>query len=192
MQDQAGAPLTAADPSPSTPAPVPTGGRQRLYAVLLGLAAATLVLDQATKAWALASLTPGEAVDLVGSALRLNLIRNPGAAFSLGDGSTWILTVISVTILVFVGASARKVGNLPWAVALGLLLGGALGNLVDRFLRAPGPGRGHVVDFIDYFGLFVGNVADIAIVVAAGLIMVLTFRGTSLAGPVHRPGHADG
>ncbi len=74
----------------------------------------------------------------------------------------------------------------------GLLLGGALGNLVDRFLRAPGPGRGHVVDFIDYFGLFVGNVADIAIVVAAGLIMVLTFRGTSLAGPVHRPGHADG
>ncbi|MDF3045451.1 MAG: lspA [Ornithinibacter sp.] len=192
MQDQAGAPLTAADPTPSTPAPVPTGGRRRLYAVLLGLAAATLVLDQATKAWALASLTPGEAVDLVGSALRLNLIRNPGAAFSLGDGSTWILTVISVTILVFVGASARKVGNLPWAVALGLLLGGALGNLVDRFLRAPGPGRGHVVDFIDYFGLFVGNVADIAIVVAAGLIMVLTFRGTSLAGPVHRPGHADG
>jgi signal peptidase II len=192
MQDQAGAPLTAADPTPSTPAPVPTGGRRRLYAVLLGLAATTLVLDQATKAWALASLTPGEAVNLVGSALRLNLIRNPGAAFSLGDGSTWILTVISVTILVFVGASARKVGNLPWAVALGLLLGGALGNLVDRFLRAPGPGRGHVVDFIDYFGLFVGNVADIAIVVAAGLIMVLTFRGTSLAGPVHRPGHADG
>ncbi len=192
MQDQAGAPLTAADPTPSTPAPVPTGGRRRLYAVLLGLAAATLVLDQATKAWALASLTPGEAVNLLGSALRLNLIRNPGAAFSLGDGSTWILTVISVTILVFVGASARKVGNLPWAVALGLLLGGALGNLVDRFLRAPGPGRGHVVDFIDYFGLFVGNVADIAIVVAAGLIMVLTFRGTSLAGPVHRAGHADG
>ena len=114
MQDQAGAPLTAADPTPSTPAPVPTGGRRRLYAVLLGLAAATLVLDQGTKAWALASLTPGEAVDLVGSALRLNLIRNPGAAFSLGDGSTWILTVISVTILVFVGASARKVGNLPW------------------------------------------------------------------------------
>ncbi len=192
MQDQAGAPLTAADPTPSTPAPVPTGGRRRLYAVLLGLAAATLVLDQATKAWALASLTPGEAVNLVGSALRLNLIRNPGAAFSLGDGSTWVLTVISLTILVFVSVSARKVGNLPWAVALGLLLGGALGNLVDRFLRAPGPGRGHVVDFIDYFGFFVGNVADIAIVVAAGLIMVLTFRGTSLAGPVHRPGHADG
>ena len=192
MQDEAGAPLTAFDPLPSTPAPMRTGGRRRLYAALLGIAAVVLVLDQASKAWALHSLTPGAPVDLVGSFLRLNLIRNPGAAFSLGDGSTWILTVISVTILVFVGASARKVGNLPWAVALGLLLGGALGNLVDRFLRAPGPGRGHVVDFIDYFGLFVGNVADIAIVVAAGLIMVLTFRGTSLAGPVHRPGHADG
>ncbi len=80
---------------------------------------------------------------------------------------------------------------MPWAVALGLLLGGAVGNLVDRFFRAPGPGRGHVVDFIAYFDWFVGNVADIAIVVAAGLIMVLTYRGTSIAGPVHHPEHAD-
>ncbi len=192
MQDEAGASLTAAHPSPSTPAPVPTGGRRRLYAVLLGLAAATLLVDQLTKVWALASLTPGEPVDLVGSALRLNLIRNPGAAFSLGDGSTWILTVISVTILVWVSVSARKVGTMSWAVALGLLLGGALGNLVDRFFRPPGPGRGHVVDFIDYFGWFVGNVADIAIVVAAGLIMVLTFRGVPLSGRAHRPGPADG
>ena len=191
MQDEAGASLTAAHPSPSTPAPVPTGGRRRLYAVLLGLAAATLVVDQLTKLWALASLTPGEPVDLVGSALRLNLIRNPGAAFSLGDGSTWILTVISVSILVWVSVSARKVGTMSWAVALGLLLGGALGNLVDRFFRPPGPGRGHVVDFIDYFGWFVGNVADIAIVVAAGLIMVLTFRGIPLSGPARRAGHVD-
>ena len=191
MQDEAGAPLTATQPSPSTPAPVPTGGRRRLYAVLLGLAAATLLLDQLTKVWALASLTPGEPVDLVGSALRLNLIRNPGAAFSLGDGSTWILTVISVSILVWVSVSARKVGTMSWAVALGLLLGGALGNLVDRFFRPPGPGRGHVVDFIDYFGWFVGNVADIAIVVGAGVIMVLAYRGTPIAGPPHHPEHAD-
>lgn len=192
MQDEAGAPLTtAADPTPSTPAPVPSGGRRRLYTVLLCLAALVLVLDQATKVWALAALTPGKAVHLVGSWIQLNLIRNPGAAFSIGDGSTWLLTAISLAILVWVVVAARKVGNMPWAVALGLLLGGAVGNLVDRVFRAPGPGRGHVVDFIDYFGLFIGNVADIAIVVGAGIIMVLSFRGTSLAGPVHHPEHAD-
>ena len=188
---QADRPLTPVHPTASTPAPVTTGGRRRLYAVLLGLAGATLLADQLTKLWALAALTPGEPVDLLGSALRLNLIRNPGAAFSLGDGSTWILTVISVTILVWVSVSARRVGTMSWAVALGLLLGGALGNLVDRFFRPPGPGRGHVVDFIDYFGWFVGNVADIAIVVAAGLIMVLTLRGVPLSGPAPRSVDAD-
>ena len=191
MQDEAGAPLTAFDPLPSTPAPVRTGGRRRLYAVLLGIAAVVLVLDQASKVWALRSLTPGAPVDLVGSFLRLNLIRNPGAAFSIGHGSTWLLTAVSLGILVWVVIGARKVGNMPWAVALGLLLGGALGNLVDRLLRAPGPGRGHVVDFIDYFGLFIGNVADVAIVAGAGIIMVLAYRGTSVAGPVHHPEHAD-
>lgn len=192
MQDEAGAPLTAAHPTPSTPAPEPSGGRRRLYAVLGTLAAATLVADQGTKAWALATLTPGESVDLLGPWIRLTLLRNPGAAFSIGDGSTWILTVVSLAILGWVLVASRRVGNLPWAVALGLLLGGALGNLGDRFFRAPGPGRGHVVDFIAYADWFVGNVADIAIVGAAGLIMVLTYRGTSIAGPVHQPEHADG
>jgi signal peptidase II len=191
MQDEAGAPLTADHPTPSTPAPVPSGGRRRLYAVLLGLAALTLVVDQLTKVWALAALRPGETVEVVGPWISLTILRNPGAAFSIGHGSTWILTLVSLAILAWVLVGARRVGNMPWAVALGLLLGGALGNLVDRFLREPGVGRGHVVDFINYFGWFVGNVADVAIVVAAGLIMVLTYRGTSIAGPVHHPGHAD-
>ncbi len=193
MQDEAGASLTPVHPSPSTPAPVvPSGGRRRLYAVLLGLALATLVVDQVTKVVALATLTPGEPVDVLGSWVRLNLIRNPGAAFSLGDGSTWVLTVVSLAILVWVVMGARRVGNMPWAIALSLLLGGALGNLVDRFLREPGPGRGHVVDFIDYFGWFIGNVADIAIVAAAVLIAVLAYRGTSISGPIHHAEHADG
>ena len=113
MQDEAGAPLTsAADPTPSTPAPVPTGGRRRLYAVLLGLAGAVLVIDQVTKVWALSALTPGEAVKLVGSVIKLNLIRNPGAAFSIGNGATWVLTAVSLGILVWVVVGARKVGNL--------------------------------------------------------------------------------
>src|SRR5688572_32773365 len=99
MQDEAGAPLTPVHPAPSTPAPVPTGGRRRLYAVMVGLAVGTLLLDQLTKLWALRALTPGKTVDLVGDAISLNLVRNPGAAFSLGDGSTWVLTVVSVTIV---------------------------------------------------------------------------------------------
>jgi signal peptidase II len=191
MQEEAGTPLTPVHPPTPTPArAVSPEVRRRLYAVLLGLAVTVLVVDQATKVWALRSLTPGEKVDLVGSFVRLNLIRNPGAAFSIGDGATWVLTAVSLAILVWVGLSARKVGTMAWAVALGLLLGGAVGNLVDRFFRAPGPGRGHVVDFIDYFGWFVGNVADIAIVAGAGIIMVLAFRGTPIAGPTHHPEHA--
>ena len=192
MQDTAGAPLTGADPSAPEPAPGPTGGRRRLTTTLVVLAALTLALDQGTKAWALATLTPGEPVDLVGSWIQLNLIRNPGAAFSLGDGVTWLLTAISIAIMVWVLVAARRVGSMPWAVALGLLLGGALGNIFDRLLREPGPGRGHVVDFIDYFGFFIGNVADIAIVGAAGLVMVLTYRGVPMRGPVAPTEPADG
>jgi signal peptidase II len=192
MQDTAGAPLTGADPSPSGPAPVPTGSRRRLFGVLLVLAGVTLALDQATKVWALASLTPGDPVPLVGSWIRLNLIRNPGAAFSLGNSATWLLTAISVAILVWVVIASRRVGTTAWAVALGLLLGGAIGNLLDRLLREPGPGRGHVVDFIDYFGLVIGNVADIAIVVAAGLIAVLAYRGIPISGRPRPTEPADG
>ncbi len=191
MQDEAGAPLTATEPTPTPSPETSREGRRGLRTLLVAIAAVVLVLDQATKAWALAGLTPGQPVDLLGSAIRLNLIRNPGAAFSLGDGSTWVLTLVSLVILGWVVAGARKVGNRPWALALGLLLGGAVGNLVDRLVREPGPGRGHVVDFIDYFGFFVGNVADIAIVVAAGVVMLLASRGTSLSRPLHRPEHAD-
>jgi signal peptidase II len=142
----------------------------------------SLVADQATKAWALASLTPGDPVDLVGGLIRLNLIRNPGAAFSIGDGATWVLTLIACGVLVFIVRTARRIGSHAWAWALGMLLGGSVGNLADRLLREPGPGRGHVVDFIDYFGWFIGNVADIAIVAAALLIGLLAVRGIGVDG----------
>ena len=190
MQEEAGTPLTSSHPAQSAPRPVPPGHQRRFTTVLLGLALVVLVIDQGTKVWALNSLTPGEKVDLIGSFISLNLIRNPGAAFSIGDGATWILTIVSLAILGWVLVAARKVGTRAWAVALGLLLGGALGNLGDRFFREPGPGRGHVVDFIDYFGWFIGNVADIAIVVGAGVIMVLAYRGTPVSGPPHHPEHA--
>jgi signal peptidase II len=118
----------------------------------------------------------------MGSLIRLNLIRNAGAAFSIGNGATWMLTLIACGVMVFILVTARRLGSLAWAWALGLLLGGSLGNLLDRLFRAPGPGRGHVVDFIDYFGLFIGNVADVAIVGAAGLIGVLAMRGVGVDG----------
>jgi signal peptidase II len=159
--------------------------------VLLGLALACSCSTRPPRSGRCRPSRPARRSTSSGSAISLNLIRNPGAAFSIGDGATWILTVVSLAILVWVVVAARKVGTLAWAVALGLLLGGALGNLVDRFFRAPGPGRGHVVDFIDYFGWFVGNVADIAIVAGAAIIMVLAYRGTPVAGPPHQPEHAD-
>ncbi|GGL22098.1 signal peptidase II [Phycicoccus endophyticus] len=190
MQDLPGTPLSAAEPDRPPARPHPPRGRSR--AVLGLLAVLVLVLDQASKAWALAALTPGQPVDVLGRVLRLSLIRNPGAAFSLGDGATWVLTLVSLAILGWVLLGVRRVAGLPWSIALGLLLGGALGNLLDRLVREPGPGRGHVVDFIDYAGLFVGNVADIAIVTAAGIIMVLAYRGVPLGGHRTRPARGDG
>jgi signal peptidase II len=181
MQDEAGAPLTAAHDEPTRPDPT-SRPRRSLYVVLATAAAAVLVLDQLTKWWALRSLTPGEPVDVVGSLIRLNLIRNAGAAFSIGNGATWVLTLIACGVMVFILMTARRLGSTAWAWALGLLLGGSIGNLLDRLFRAPGPGRGHVVDFIDYFGLFIGNVADIAIVGAACLIGLLALRGIGVDG----------
>ena len=185
MQDEAGAPLTAADESPATPQP--PSDRRVLFGLLVGSAVVAYALDQATKAWALSSLEPGSPVNLVGGFIRLNLIRNAGAAFSIGDNATWVLTLIAFAVLVVILRTARRIGSRGWAWALGLLLGGSLGNLTDRMTREPGPGRGHVVDFIDYFGLFIGNVADIAIVGAAVLIGLLALRGIGVDG--RRPHH---
>lgn len=211
MQDEAGAPLIAAHdaptPPPTTPepstGPTATSGnatdstdaadpvvsrrRRMLFSLMGATAVVAYAADQATKIWAQSSLTTGEPVNVVGDHIRLNLIRNAGAAFSIGNGATWVMTLIACGVLVFILRTARRIGSSAWAVALGLLLGGSLGNLTDRMVRSPGPGRGQVVDFIDYFGFFIGNVADIAIVSAAVLIAVLASRGIAVDG--HRPQH---
>jgi signal peptidase II len=191
MQDEAGAPLTAADESTTTPDP--HRERTGLFRLLAITAVVVYAADQMTKVLALQGLTPGEPVNLLGEFIRLNLIRNPGAAFSIADSATWVLTLIAFGVLVFIIRTARRIGSRGWAWALGLLLGGSVGNLTDRMTREPGPGRGHVVDFIDYFGLFIGNVADIAIVGAAGLIGILALRGIGVDGQRagrHEAGHA--
>lgn len=159
-----------------------TAPRRGLIAVLVAVGVLVYVADQATKVLAVQRLAPGDPVSLLGTALQLRLIRNPGAAFSLATGMTWVLTAVAVVVVVVVVRSSRHLGSRSWACALGLLLGGAVGNLTDRLLREPGVGRGHVVDFIDYGGLFIGNVADVAIVAAAVLVGLLALRGTGLDG----------
>ncbi|WP_456825217.1 signal peptidase II [Cellulomonas sp. P5_E12] len=166
----------------------PTHPRRRaLLIALFSIAAVVLVLDQASKAWALDALADGERRHLIGDLLGLQLVFNPGAALSIATGMTWLLTLVATVVIVVVVRASRRIGSRAWAVALGLLLGGALGNLVDRWIREPGPARGHVVDFIAYAHWFVGNVADIAIVVAAVMVVILAATGVHIDGT--RDGH---
>lgn len=189
-------------PTSSLPQPEPAGtpgqpsgavhpGTRRIppLAYLWGTALAVLVADQLTKIWAVQALAGRGRTAVVGDLLGLVLVRNPGAAFSFATGQTWIFTIVAAVVIAVVLRVSRRLASTTWAVALGLVLGGAVGNLVDRLVRAPGVFRGHVVDFIDYGGRFVGNVADIAIVAAAALIIVLSLRGTELDGS--RPGAAQ-
>lgn len=159
--------------------------RRRLLVALGLLAAGVLVVDQVTKTIVLARLTPGEYVPLLGEYFGLMLVFNPGAAFSLATGSTWIFTIVAVVVAVVIVRIASKIGSRGWALALGALLGGNLGNLGDRLFRDPGFARGHVVDFLNYNGWFVGNVADIAIVLAAIGMAVLAFLGIGIDGTRH-------
>ena len=156
--------------------------RRPLVLVLLVLAVLVLLVDQLTKVWAVANLTEGERTPLVGDLLGLSLLYNPGAALSFATGMTWVFTVAAVVVAVVILRVANRLGSRSWTIALGLLLGGAVGNLFDRMLRPPALARGHVVDFIAYGDLFVGNVADIAIVAAATLIVLLTLRGIGVDG----------
>ncbi|HVE73702.1 MAG TPA: signal peptidase II [Mycobacteriales bacterium] len=146
------------------------------------MAAAVLALDVATKSLVVARLEGEEPLRLFGGALLLRVSRNTGAAFSLAEGATLALTVIAAGVVVVITRTARRVYSLPWAVSLGLLLGGAAGNLVDRLFRAPGPGRGGVVDFLDLQVWPSFNVADSAIVCGGALMVLLSLRGIQLDG----------
>jgi signal peptidase II len=157
-------------------------GRRRLFVGLVAVAVLAYATDQVSKLIALDLLADGQSRPLLGDFLRLKLIGNPGAALSLGAGNTWVMTVIAAVVLVAIIFVARDLGSRAWAIALGALLGSALGNLTDRFTRPPGGGQGHVVDFLDYNGWFIGNVADIWIVAAAILIVLLAILGVSVDG----------
>lgn len=161
--------------------------RARLVVLLAAVAATVLALDQATKALAVARLSENVPVPVIEGWLQLRLVRNAGAAFSLSTGTTWLFTLIACGVVFVIVRTARRIGSTAWALVLGLLLGGALGNLTDRLLREPGFARGHVVDFVEYlkfpfiqFPVF--NVADSCIVVAAFLIALLAIREVPMEG----------
>lgn len=153
---------------------------------LLALAAVALVavaLDQTSKFLVETRLPLGESVPVLGEVLRFLYIKNSGAAFSLASGYTWIFSIAASAVTVFIVLFARRIRSLRWAVLFGMLLGGTVGNLIDRLLRDPGFGVGHVVDFIQviYFPA-IFNIADCFIVVSMGLFIVLTLRGVGLDG----------
>lgn len=150
---------------------------------MLALVAGTAYLaDRLSKGWALDNLADGRSRDLVGSLVRLTLTYNSGAAFSLGTGATWVFTVIATVVAVAILFISRRLRSPGWAVALGLLLGGCLGNLTDRLTRPPGFGRGEVVDFLQLPNFPIFNIADSAVVSAAVLIGLLALRGIGLDG----------
>ncbi len=150
----------------------------RLFAIV---AASTLVVDQVTKYLAVEKLQGRAPVEIIPSVLSLTFFRNAGAAFSTGTGFTLVLSLIAIAVCVAVVRMATRLRDRGWAIGLGLLLAGALGNLADRIFREPSPFKGHVVDFIDY-GVFIGNVADIALTFAAIVIVWRTWRGISIDG----------
>ncbi|EFQ84323.1 signal peptidase II [Aeromicrobium marinum DSM 15272] len=139
-------------------------------------------IDQVTKVLAVERLADADPIVLVPEVLSLTFLRNPGAAFGMGASMTVVLSLVAVGVVVFVVKLSAELRDRTWAVALGLLLAGAVGNLTDRIFREPGPLRGHVVDFIDYGGFFVGNIADIYLTVAAAVIIVRSLQGVGLDG----------
>ena len=135
-----------------------------------------------TKAIVVAELSGHPPVRLFGGLLTLQVMRNSGAAFNIGTSMTVVFTAIAVGVIIFILRTARRLRSLPWAVTLGLLLGGATGNLADRLLRSPAPLRGYVVDWIELPHWPVFNLADSAIVCGGAIAILLSVRGMRIDG----------
>ncbi|MER6029054.1 signal peptidase II [Streptomyces sp. NPDC001851] len=183
--DDSGEQTTVAGAHEQAPAQV-RARRGRRIALLFAVAAFAYALDLISKTLVVAKLEGHEPIKLIGDWLELNAIRNPGAAFGFGAAFTVIFTLIAAAVIVVIIRLARKLYSYPWAIALGLLLGGALGNLTDRIFRSPGVFEGKVVDFIAPKGFAVFNLADSAIVCGGILIVLLSFRGLDPDGTVHK------
>ncbi|MBW6434089.1 signal peptidase II [Actinoplanes hulinensis] len=158
------------------------GFAPRAVAVLAVTTAVAVAVDQWVKHLSTENLDPREPVRLLGGLIYLSLLRNSGAAFSFGSGHTWIFPLITLVVVGVIVWLATKLRSVPWALALGLVLGGALGNLTDRLFRAPGPFQGHVVDMISVFAPYgerfaVFNIADSCLTVGVCLAVLLELTG---------------
>ncbi len=156
--------------------------RRRRVGLLLAVAAAVLAADVITKSVVVRTLADRPPVRLLGGLLTLTLSRNPGAAFSIGPSLTIVFSAIAVSVIVFILRTSRRIRSLPWAISLGLLLGGATGNLADRLFRYPGPLRGYVVDWIMLPHWPIFNLADSSIVCGSVLAVLLATLGLRIDG----------
>lgn len=170
--------------------------RQAAVLVLLATAAVSVLIDQVTKHLALANLDDDESVRVLGGFVYLSLTRNSGAAFSLGSDYTFVFPLITCGVIGWIVWMALRLRSVPWGVALGFVLGGALGNAGDRLFRAPGPLRGHVVDMFSLFGpngeywpIF--NVADMSLICGVVLAIGLEFTGRQRDGTRVRAKRAE-
>jgi lipoprotein signal peptidase len=183
MQTTRGTSLSSATES-GTP-----GGtaRRRHIGVLVGVAVAVLVADVISKIIVVAKLSDRSPVSLLGGLIKLEETRNAGAAFSIGTGTTLLFGLVAIAVIGVILRTARRLFSRPWAVVLGLLLGGATGNLTDRLLRSPGVLRGHVVDWIQlpHFAA-VFNLADSAITIGGTLAVLLALTGRQIDGSIAR------
>ena len=175
----------AADIDSTTPTP---RDRRRAIITLAVTAVSILILDQLTKMWAVARLENQPPIEVLGQFLQFTFVRNPGAAFSLGSSSTLIVSLLALAIVAVLLLRARNLASVWWAVAMGGMIGGALGNLIDRIFRAPGVFRGHVVDFLALPNWPVFNIADMAVVGSAILMVVLVALGVEMDGTRSRSG----
>jgi signal peptidase II len=184
----------------ATPQPDPVVLRPRRVGLLAAIAGTVVILDLLTKIIVVATIDPNQPVKVLGGLVYFSLIRNPGAAFSMATGMTWLLALVAIVVVIVIIRMAPRLRSTPWAFSLGLVLGGAIGNLIDRIFRAPGILQGHVVDFVSVFGpnaeyFPVFNVADSAITIG-GISLVITallgidFDGTSTRKPRESKGES--
>lgn len=180
------APVADTDGTDDTPPPEDARPPRRawLFAIVAPL---ILVADLVTKIVAVSALDGEPPVPVLGGLVYLQIVRNPGAAFGMATGMTWLLTLVAVGVVIAIIWIMPKLRSVGWAIGLAMVLAGALGNLVDRFFREPGPLRGHVVDFVsvfepngDFFPVF--NVADSSIVCGGALIVLMALLGRDYDG----------
>lgn len=156
--------------------------RRTFWWLWLGFAVFAYTCDQLTKWWVTSTMVEGQTTAVIPGVLQWYFIRNSGAAFSIGEKFTWFFTLVMAAVAVAIIVMSRRIGSAWWGIGLGLVLGGALGNLTDRLFRPPSFAMGHVVDFISFPNFAIFNMADMAVVGGVITICVLTLLGLPMSG----------